>query len=1166
MTTLSDASVREQAIGGTDRSMALSAGAGSGKTTVLVRRLINVLRRGTPPRAVAAITFTVKAAGELVERVRDELEDALRGASGDERAQLQRILEALPELTISTIHSFCGELLRHEALEAGWAPRTEVLGEVYAPSAVATAYRAWRRGFDGRHPEAALELLRDVEVAEKTLQKAVMTVLEHRDLGPVLGRAEPPWADAVAQLQPIRRAILDAADGCRAPGTCKLFGKNEVLIAGVRSLDLTAAPAEVCRQAAALPHGNLQGGRGADWPDDGKARFGDGVKALREWSEAARTMAYEPLHRLVIGDVVAEFLPAVAAAKVEAAQVDFQDLLFQTEALLRERPQAAARLSRRFAAILVDEVQDTDPIQSAIVARLARTPGLDGRWDLHPPRPGALFAVGDPQQSIYRFRRADVALWRRLHGLIGGDDAGQASLSQNFRSVPGVVAFVNEAFRDYPGYRRLAAHRARAALEPVVMLVDDASGGDASGGDAEAVALYLKALVEAGAQVTDRESGQLRPARWSDVMVLLPAWTKADAVQAALLARGIPSVVEGGRTFFGRDEIRLCLAVLRAVEEPADGEAVVMVLRGLFGVSMSELAAHRSAGGSWRYTVPDQPPGPARDALEVLAGCYRRRGKASWVTLLDAVLEETGAPAVWSLLPRGPAMLANVDKLRAVVRELEGHVRSGYELLERLDALQREDDEDLPLAGADADVVRITSYFKAKGLEAPIVVLPYANRGASGVTHVVDRDDDALRVKIGPLLPPGWATAEAMEKAAQEEERRRWMYVAATRAREQLVIVTGAKCGLLDADLRHALPGPECADGERVATAPGVTVRVARATGLPAADVDQSTFPGRDEAVDQLLAAPGALADPGPAWRRRRRRAVEASKRASLTWRSVTELSARGRGAAGGRVSRQDTRAGSVIHAVMERLDLMRPASALTAEAERLALRLGADADLDADHIESCRQIAQRLLTHEVLARARRAPEHWKEVPFAYPAEGGVVSGTIDLAFPTDASRRRWVVVDWKSVSPPEGSPNRARYETQLAYYARAIIETITGVAPEDVETVLAGPPPELASDPWEDALAEADEAVHSVLSALSAAGADAPEVGADVGSPVIASNVELAWPARRVALALEHDPAELDAMRKAGWSVFDAADGGALTALAAALEVDLAAEIHAEA
>lgn len=1159
MTTLTDASVRAQAIDGIGRSMALSAGAGSGKTTVLVRRLLNVLRAGTPPRAVAAITFTVKAAGELVERVRDELEDAFRRASGEERAGLQRILEALPELTISTIHSFCGELLRHEALEAGWAPGTEVLGEVYAPSAVDASYRAWRRGFDVRHPEAALALLRDAEVAERTLQKAVMTVLEHRDLGPVLGRAEPPWADAVAALRPIRRGILDAADGCRAPGTCKLFGKNEGLIAGVRSLDLTATPAEVCRRATALPHGNLQGGRGADWPDDGKTRFGDGVKALREWIEATRTMGFEPLHRLVVGDVMAEFLPAVAAAKEEAAQVDFQDLLFNTLALLGDRPEAARRLGQRFAAILVDEVQDTDPIQSAIVARLAREPGLEGRWDMHPPRPGALFAVGDPQQSIYRFRRADVALWRRLHGLIGGDDAGQASLSQNFRSVPGVVAFVNEAFRDYPGYRRLAAHRAPAALDPVVMLVADADDDDA-----EAVALYLKALLGAGAQVTDREGGQPRPARWSDVMVLLPAWTKADSVQTALLARSIPSVVEGGRTFFARDEIRLCLAVLRAIEEPADAEAVVMVLRGLFGVSLSELAAHRAAGGSWRYTVPGQPPGAAAEALEVLAGCYRRRGKASWVTLLDAVLEETGAPAVWSLLPRGPAMLANVDKLRAVLRELEGHVRSGYELLERLDALQREDDEDLPLAGADADVVRITSYFKAKGLEAPIVVLPYAHRNASGVTHVVDRDEDALRVKIGKLLPPGWATAEAAEKTAREEERRRWMYVAATRAREQLVIVAGAKCGLLDADLRRALPGPECADGELVATAPGVTVRVALATGLPAADVDQSTFSGRDEAVDQLLAAPGAPADPGPAWRRRRRRAVEASKRASLTWRSVTELSARGRGAAGGRVSKQETRAGTVVHAVMERLDLTRPAEALAPEVERLARRLGADADLDAEHIASCTQIALRLLTHSVLARARRAPEHWKEVPFAYPAEGGVVSGTIDLAFPTDASRRRWVVVDWKSVSPPEGSPNRARYETQLAYYARAIIETITGVAPEDVETVLAGPPPELAGDPWEDAIAEADESVRAVLGALSAAGAEVPGVGADVGSPVIASNVELAWLEQRVALALDHDEAEVAALRAHGWRVIDAMDAGALPALAEALGVDLAAEVHA--
>jgi len=1149
MTALTDQPIRDRAVSETGRSMALAAGAGSGKTTVLVQRLLNVLRAGARPAEVAAITFTVKAAGELVERVRDRLETDLATATGGERAALQRILDELPELTISTIHSFCGELLRREALEAGWAPSTQVLGEMNGPSSVESAFRVWRRGFDARHPEAAVALVREAKVAPKTLRAAIMTLLEHRDLRAIPGRSEPAWDEAVATLRPIRRALLDAAEECTNPGKCTQLAKQSALVAGLRALDLDGPAGAVVAAARALPIGDLRGGSGKNWRDGALPRFKDAIRALREtWLPSLDVLALEPLHGLLVTDATERFLPAVRDGKAEAAQVDFQDLLFQTLELLETRPDAARRLNARFSAILVDEVQDTDPIQSAIVARLTRDLEAEGDWDAHPPLPGGLFAVGDPQQSIYRFRRADVAIWRQLHRLVAGDD--DPTLSRNFRSVAGVVAFVNHAFATYPDYRPLEAHREPAALDPVVSLVNDTGDEDAG-----PLARYVHHLVTSGAEVVDRDTGGARPARWGDVMVLLPSWTRAEAIQEALLELGVPCVVEGGRTFFGRDEVKLCVAALRAIEEPADAEATVIALRGLFGVSLRELAEHRAAGGSWRYTVADQPVGPARDALEVLAGLHRRRGEDGWVTLLDALLEETGAPAVWSLLPRGAAMLANVDKLRAIVRELEGHVRSGLELVEQLRALEREEDEDLPLAGADADVVRVTTYFKAKGLEAPIVALPYARRNQSPIAHAIDRERGEIRVRLGALRPPGWETAETAERDALAEERRRWMYVAATRARDQLVVVDHEKNTLLDADLRTALPDPAAvADGDLVPLASGVEVRARLASCLPSPPVDESTFPGRDDAVDQLLASERALEDPGPAWTAARRRAIGLAKRRSLRWRSVTELSASGRGARG-RVPRGTARAGTVVHRVMERLDLTRPAAALEQQADALARRLATREELPPELVDECAQIVTRLLRHPVLERARAATEHYKEVPFAYPGATGIVSGTIDLAFPVDEARRRWVVVDWKSVLPPPGSPKRAQYEAQIAHYAQAIIETIVGVAPEDVETVLAGPPPELVEDPWELALDEADDAVQGLLRRLRDAEAPPPEVGLDVGAPVIAT-VELAWEDRRVAVTLAQDPTELDALRSAGWTVLDGEQGDTAAQLAAALGV----------
>src|SRR5690606_13730382 len=158
---------------------------------------------------------------------------------------------------------------------------------------------------------------------------------------------------------------------------------------------------------------------------------------------------------------------------------------------------------------------------------------------------------------------------------------------------------------------------------------------------------------------------------------LVPSWTRADQLAATLLAAGVPAVVEGGRTFFDRDEVRLVIAVLSAFEEPGHAEAIVLALRGLFGLSLDELARFRAADGRWSLAQTRQPPGPVADALAVLRRIAARRGQVSWVTLLDDVLEATGAPAVWSLLARGPSMLANVDKLRALIREIEAHTTSG---------------------------------------------------------------------------------------------------------------------------------------------------------------------------------------------------------------------------------------------------------------------------------------------------------------------------------------------------------------------------------------------------------------------------------------------------------------------------------------------------------
>jgi ATP-dependent exoDNAse (exonuclease V) beta subunit len=388
----------------------------------------------------------------------------------------------------------------------------------------------------------------------------------------------------------------------------------------------------------------------------------------------------------------------------------------------------------------------------------------------------------------------------------------------------------------------------------------------------------------------------------------------------------------------------------------------------------------------------------------------------------------------------------------------------------------------------------------------------------------------------GDVTPPGWEGLVTAEKDAENEERERWMYVAATRARDQLVIVReDVKQNLLQetAMSRGLVDGPH---GAQIVVAPGVHVRVRSADRLAPAPSSREVFVGLDAAVDAALAAPPALGeDVSAAHRARVRGAVRAGARKSARWRSVQELSMRARvkGSADG----VGKLGGVVVHDVMNRLDLSRPREALLAEAPGLTLALSGR--LDEATTARCVDVVRRLLQHPVLDRARAAPERWQEAPFTFADRGRTVAGTIDLCFPLDNARTHWMVVDWKSSLPPEGSPLRADYERQLAWYARALLATVGAVS---VETCLVGPHPELgAVSAEEQALDGVHDALSAGLRALLDRGAPVPAVGLDVGEPVVAQ-LELAWPALRVGLALDLDADEIAALRKQGWTVHDVA------------------------
>lgn len=1124
-----DIGVRTRAIEATNRSVALEAGAGAGKTSVLVDRVLAVLESGTAPGRIAVITFTEKAAGEIAERVRDRIEVRLADAKGMARHVLERAVANLPDMATSTIHGFARTLLEREAFEASWAPRTELLASSLLTSAVDVAYAEWRRGFDARHPEEARRI--GDRAAPSTLKAGAMKLLENRDLEPVVG--DVPWAKARDELRTLHAALVEAAAACGNPAGCTLLKKNGPCIEQLAAALALEDPQASVEAALAVKGWNLRGGKAADWLDGSKDVFTDAVKAVRDdWCKRVERERYAPLHRTVIRDLVEHFLPAVDREKQSRGQAQFDDLLFRARALLSDNADARRRLALRYDALLIDEVQDTDPVQAEIALLLTRDPDAEGAWSEHPPRPGRLFAVGDAKQSIYGFRRADVATWRSIEAAIA-KDGEKLRLSQNFRSVPGIVAFANHAFSTLADYTPVVAHRGPAALDAVVVVRTTREE------EHEAAVRHVHELLESKAEVWDRSAG-LRPIRASDVMVVLPAWSKANLLLDTFGAAGISAVVEGGSSFFERDEVRLALAALKLFEEPGDAEAVVFVLRGVFGLSHEDLARHVANGGLWRYTREDQPPGPVADALATLRTIRLERRRRSLVALLDALLDRTRAAAVWSLTARGVSALANLDKVRELVRQLEGVVETSAEVIAGLERMALAKADDLPVVDPDVDAVRITTLFGAKGREAPVVVLVHADRRAGDATAIVDREARAVAITMRDLKPPGYNEIEARFRIEEQEERRRWMYVAATRARDQLVICYTEKSKLLDADLAAAVDGAEDVEHDGLhRIADGVEVRIRDGGRLSRPPSSVETFPGRDEVIDRLLTDPPEQGDGDEhEWLATQRREVKSAERASVRWRSVSQdvKPVRATHSAGlGQL------AGRVVHRVMEHLDLSLDAETLEALVPGMTAVQAHIVGLPDSDQEVVQEIVRGLLASDVVRRARTAPERWQEAEFSYTDRGRIIAGTIDLCFPTDTTRRSWVVVDYKSDVPPRGSPEHAAYEQQIAHYARALIANLVDHDVEIVERHIVGPHPSIGVDARARALQEVEPSMAPALEALLDAGAPVPDVGMDVGADEIIGQLELSWEDQKLGLLVDPDDAERRGIAAEGYTIVSA-------------------------
>ncbi len=832
---ISDQAVRDRIRDDLGVTLVIEAAAGTGKTTALVNRIVSVIGSGRGELArIVAVTFTEKAAGELKLRLRAEIERARQSTEplSEGRARFDLALKQLEEARIGTIHSFCADLLRERPVEAQVDPMFEVAPEDVAGEMFDAAFDRWFERLLDNPGEGMRRLLRRRDLSARTgpreiARRAALELMNWRDF-------DSPWAHSPFARDAEIDAIIAAVE---ALGKLAELGETDDWLA--RSLDAIAKPvAEATRLEAVRGRDYdalesvlvaLSTGRRWDWKGYGGG-FGE---VEREEVFRRRAELHTRLERFrdnaganlapLLRDELWPIVGIYEDLKRRAGRLDFLDLLLVARNLVRDNPAVRAELQNRFTHIFIDEFQDTDPLQAEILLLLSSADPGETNWLKVKPIAGKLFIVGDPKQSIYRFRRADVSLYQGVKQLLLMHGAQLEHLTVSFRATPAIQTMVNAAFAPLmseesgtqPAYAPLMPYRPEPGTQPpiVVLPVPEPYGEygrvvnwkiDESIPDA--IAAYARWLVhESGWTVTEREAPEVRvPIRPRHICILFRRMNSfgRDVTRPylrALEARHLPHVLVKGGSFNEREEVLALRNILGAIERPNDELTVFAALRGpVFALSDAALLEFRMTVGSVHpfRKLPDNLPDGLKEvkgALDVIKGLHRGRNRRPIAETIAKLMAETRAHAGFAIWPTGEQALANIMRIMDQARRYEarGGTTSFRAFVDELEArAERDEASETPIVEEGTEGVRIMTVHRAKGLEFPVVIL-------ADITCNETRADASRYIepasKLAAMELAGCAPRELQEHAAKEhdrdvEESIRLLYVASTRARDLIVV------------------------------------------------------------------------------------------------------------------------------------------------------------------------------------------------------------------------------------------------------------------------------------------------------------------------------------------------------------------------------------------
>jgi ATP-dependent helicase/nuclease subunit A len=1080
-----DRDARRRAIEETGSSFIVEASAGTGKTSTLIGRILHlVLEKGpagdaVPLSRICAITFTEKAAGEMKIRLRQNFERIASDPreSADRIQRSQAAMRDLETASISTFHSFAVSLLKERPIEACLDPHFTALDEIKSELFFRESWESWiGRALSERNPvlERALRngfSLTALQNVARILRLNGSAVRTLKLDSPVPDEAiREQINDLLLQGRSLLKQIQDPND--------KLLGYLEKAVDWLNNPEVACAPSKPGKAGSA-----------AHW-SGGKETLQTVQEFIRGVADFCAAYQRLPAQRLlddVVRWILKDFIPNWEGRKRAAGFLDFDDQLWFAREILRDSKSVRREFQARFATLLVDEFQDTDPVQLEIVLLLSSTNLEESDPVQLQPGPGRLFIVGDPKQSIYRFRNADIETYL---GVVNQQNPQSMNLEHvqlttNFRSVPSILAFVDAAFdgrmkvpedgRYQPDYQAFGdgGYRTKELHSPSVYLLGDKKFENISPGrtvrefiegEAARIARLIRRMCGAEEwkikDAGEKKGDEWRVPRYGDIAILLPVLSRADILEEALRDMEIPYVLEGGKFYYARSEVSSAITVLRAIENPNDSVALYGALRSIFfGFSDEDLLRARIEGWSFDYRAETPPQSPFAYPFEILRDLHRNRHARRASETLETLLQNTGAREV--LAVRGLQSLANLNKLARTLRALQADATFS-QVVDLVAAMDEEGlaESESRLMEERSDAVRILSIHKSKGLDFPIVFV--ANLGLKKRTQNKSLLADFHQKKIfglsigskeSGLQTPGWKQLVEEERKREDAELLRLIYVALTRARDHLILCVHTQNWKMNPDNQD----------QQIPDMTGTRLKPLSSFLLNCFSEDCNLVRWIDTENLDAMPKPPQAALPNETMDRHAIEREYANLHELLRTTAVSRKilpAGQGENAADEEDSgleerlsdvaeNRAIRLGIAFHAAMERIDLCRWDEEIRG-AQELWLRY----KLDRESMQKLKEMMRISLSSDLMERARAALRSGKrvlrELPFVRSLERSAIEeGKIDLLF---EEKDGWVLVDYKTdwVSSNREEANaffQNKYAGQINEYRKALQTLSVNVA-----------------------------------------------------------------------------------------------------------------------